>query len=63
MYMPKASPNARRPNATYIPPTGVRGRGLASGVTQILGLVSGVTQILVLGNARIYQHVGIFCIR
>ena len=23
MYMPNASPNARRPNATYIPLTGV----------------------------------------
>ena len=34
-------------------------RGLASGVTQILGLASGVTQILALGNAKIYQHVGI----
>ena len=37
--------------------------GLASGVTQILGLASGVTQILALGNAKIYQHVGIFCVR
>ena len=27
---------------------------------QILGLGSGVTQILALGNAKIYQHVGIF---
>ena len=27
MYMPNASPNARRPNATYIPLTGVRGLG------------------------------------
>ena len=34
-------------------------RGLASGKTQILGLASGVTQILALGNAKIYQHVGI----
>ena len=34
-------------------------RGLASGITQILGLASGVTQILALGNAKIYQHVGI----
>ena len=34
--------------------------GLASGVTEILGLASGVTQILALGNAKIYQHVGIF---
>ena len=25
MYMPNASPNARRPNATYIPLTGVGG--------------------------------------
>ena len=38
-------------------------RGLASGVTQMLGLASGVTQIWALGNAKIYQHVGIFCIR
>ena len=29
------------------------------GVTQILGLASGVTQILALGNAKIYQYVGI----
>ena len=34
-------------------------RGLASGKTQILGLASGVRQILALGNAKIYQHVGI----
>ena len=59
--MPNASLNARRPNATYIPLTGVGAwrRGLASGVTQILGLASEVTQILALGNAKIYQHVGI----
>ena len=34
-------------------------RGLSSGKTQILGLASGVRQILALGNAKIYQHVGI----
>ena len=34
-------------------------RGLASGVTQILGLASGIG---VGGNAKIYQHVGIFCV-
>ena len=38
-------------------------QGLVSGVTQILGLASGVTQILALVNAKIYQHVGIFCVR
>ena len=40
MYTPNASPNARRPNATYIPLTHV---GV---VTQILGIAMGVTQIL-----------------
>ena len=34
-------------------------RGLVSGVTQILGLASGIG---VGGNAKIYQHVGIFCV-
>ena len=34
-------------------------RGLASGVTQILGLASGIG---VGGNAKIYQHFGIFCV-
>ena len=29
------------------------------GKMQILGLASGVMQILALGNAKIYQHVGI----
>ena len=29
------------------------------GITQILSFPSGVTQILALGNAKIYQHVGI----
>ena len=33
--------------------------GLVSGIMQILGLASGVMQILALGNAKIYQHVGI----
>ena len=37
-------------------------RGLASGLTQILGLASGVTQILALGIAKIYKDVGIFCV-
>ena len=34
-------------------------RGLASGVTQILGLASGIG---VGGNAKIYQHVGILAL-
>ena len=34
-------------------------RGLASGVTQILGLASGIG---VRGNAKIYQHVGILAL-
>ena len=57
--------NARRPNATYIPVTGVGGwrRGLVSGLTQILSFESGLMEILALGNAKIYQHVGIFCVR
>ena len=38
-------------------------RGLASGLTHILSFVSGLTLILALGNAKIYQHVGIFCVR
>ena len=38
-------------------------RGLALRVTQFLGLALGVTQILALGNAKIYQHVGIYCVR
>ena len=32
MYMPNASPNARRPNATYIPLTCVGGRVRSIGV-------------------------------
>ena len=38
-------------------------RGLASGLMQILSFASGLMQILALGNAKIYQHVGIFYIR
>ena len=48
-------PNTRRPNTTYIPLTGIGGWW-----TQNLGLGLGVTQILALGNAKIYQHAGIF---
>ena len=50
------------PNANEIDTNNLKW-GLAYGVTQILGLASGVTQILALGNAKIYQHVGIFCVR
>ena len=51
MYMPNASPNARRPNATYIPLTCVE-----VWETQILGLASRVKQI----SAFFWnQHVGI----
>ena len=55
MYMANARNLHLGPNATYIPLTGIGGwrRGLASGVTQILAL----------GNAKIYQHVGILCVR
>ena len=35
----------------------------ASGLTQILSFAPGLTQILALGNTKIYQHVGIFCVR
>ena len=36
---------------------------MASGLTQILSFASELKQILALGNAKIYQHVGIFCVR
>ena len=64
MYMANASPNARRPNATYIPPARV---GLLGGRVGLLGgrvgLLWGRVGLIRgrVGSARFfrYQHVGI----